>query len=82
MLRHAAPPLPVRGPGLQLAAQVQVPKWLATLLRIPGVGIIIALILLPLTLVRAGAGRPQRACQSCKHDCPATLFTAARARFC
>lgn len=36
-----------------MAAQVRVPKWLETLLRIPGVGIIIALILLPLTLVLA-----------------------------
>ncbi|KAL4437427.1 hypothetical protein ABPG75_004566 [Micractinium tetrahymenae] len=36
-----------------MAAQVKVPKWLETLLRIPGVGIIIALILLPLTLALA-----------------------------
>ncbi|KAL4421923.1 hypothetical protein ABPG77_005207 [Micractinium sp. CCAP 211/92] len=33
-----------------MAAQVRVPKWLETLLRIPGVGIIIALILLPISL--------------------------------
>lgn len=34
-----------------MAAQVKVPKWMETVLRIPGAGFILALILLPLTLV-------------------------------
>lgn len=50
-----APPLLWHAARLQMAAQVRVPKWLETLLRIPGVGIIIALVLLPISLVRAAA---------------------------
>lgn len=64
--------------------QVRIPKWLETVLRIPGAGIILALILLPLTLVSAGGGRarrpppsglpPQRYCRPCCPQHPACPF--------
>lgn len=47
-------PTPLPQPSAPQAAHpVQLPKWMEKLLRIPGAGILLLLILFPLTLVRS-----------------------------
>lgn len=47
---------------LQATQQIKLPRWVQAILRLPGGVIILALIMLPLTLVGAGwvGGMPRR----------------------